>query len=159
MAMKMILVWTLLLWHGLIWAFETRITPIPKNPVVGESFQLVISVYSNAGGGEPTISLDPGGLDILKRRNDKAVTARLSGGKFTKQIEYIATYEMEAKAAKTYMLTGIFVEFGGERKRIPNRPITVLREPKRLRNYFIKSVVSKDKIYMGRGHCCHLLSL
>ena len=120
----------------------------PKKPFFEETFEVVISIHTQSQG-TPSLSFDHRELDIISQSSSTSVHAQFVRGKFITGTEHKFIYEMKAPSAKTYMLTNVVVEIEGEKNRIPNKAITVIREKERAKSYFIDIETSKDDIYLG----------
>ena len=131
-------------------AFESKIQVDPSRPFVEESFKVFVHIYSETRE-EPSVSFDPGGLNILSRNTTTSTTTIYRGGKFTTKIQYTFSYDMSAPTAKDYRLTNITIALGDQKKRLPNKLIKVFSGPEKLKNYFLETSASKETIFLGEG--------
>ncbi len=140
----------LLVWAFNIQAFDVKLEIGPSRPFIGESFKILIHVYSQTRE-TPTVSFDPGGLTIQDKDVSVGTTAYLKGGKFITTVNYTFSYDVTAAEAKTYRLTNILIESSGGKRYIPNKAIQVFSGPERLKDYFLQTEISKTTIYLGEG--------
>ena len=122
----------------------------PSRPFIGESFKVLIHIYSQTQE-TPKVLFNLGGLTLLQKDVSVGTSAYLKGGKFVTTKNYTFSYHVSAPKAKVYRLTNIAIELEGKKHYIPNKAITVLSGPEKLRNYFLQAETSKTTTYLGEG--------
>lgn len=132
-------------------ALEAEIEVRPERPVLGDSFEIVVTVRSPEEG-TPTVTFDPPrGLEVLGSSHGTVVEARYARGRFTRSVDHVFTHRVRALRAGTFLVTGVEAELGGRRARARNTSVRVLREARRPRRFFVRAEVSKERVYMGEG--------
>ena len=148
--MKFIILFLVLI--GSVFAADNvEIIVNPKEPVMGESFNVIFKI-STKDGTDPLISFDPRGLEVLGRQ-DSGISTRTTyiNGKLTVERNISTTYEMLANKAGTKFLQKIEVEINGRKLKHKNLSIRVLSKARRAKNIMAIAVVDKTEAFVGEA--------
>lgn len=147
---KLIFILIMLISH-IAWADEVLVEVSPKNPILGESFDVVFKVKTNDRE-EPYISFTPYGVSVLgKRSQGLSISTVVINGKFTTTKEQAIVYELSADREGLAFLRGIQVELNGKKIPVKDLSIHILKEARRLPDAFVESEASKTNVFLGEG--------
>lgn len=131
---------------------KVSVSMSPESPVMNEPFELVFKIKLR-GDEEPYISFDPGGASVTGRSNrGVSLKTTIINGKFTTQKEVTYVYNILSTRRGTLYIRNIEVDFGnGQKEKLKDLRINVLREPQRPKDIFVMAIPSKEKVYVGEG--------
>lgn len=123
----------------------------PKNPVVGESYEVIFEV-SVKEENDPVISFKPYNLEVIsKEQRGTSTRASYINGKVEREKTITVAYEVISKRAGIAQLRSIVVEADGQKSKYRTYKIKVLKTHKRASNLFAMAVVDKTNAYVGES--------
>lgn len=147
--MKILL--TYFLFFSFCFASELTIEVNPKEPVMGEPFNLTFRIKTNSSE-DPDISFNPSGAEVVGRNNQGiSIKTMYINGRLSTSRETVYNYELIASRLGTVRISDIQVDLGNEKLTHANLSITILREPKQSPDIFAMAVVDKTKAFVGEG--------
>lgn len=133
-------------------ADELQITLLPKEPVMGESFNVTFKVISKTGT-DPIINFNPSsGIEVVGRE-EAGVTTSTSyiNGHLSIERSVSIVYEMIASTPGSKFLRNISVDLNGNVLKHANVRIPVLRKARRPKNIMAIAEVDKEDVYVGES--------
>lgn len=133
-------------------ANELIVSIEPKEPVVGESFNVTFKVITQ-NGTDPIINFNPSpGIEVLGRQ-EAGITTSTSyiNGNLSVERSISIVYEMVSTSYGTKYLRDIEVEVNGAKAKYKNLRIPVLKMAKRPKNIMAIAEVDKDEVYVGES--------
>lgn len=133
-------------------AAEVNISIYPKEPVVGESFNVSFKVISK-NGTDPIINFNPGpGLEVTGR-DEAGVTTSTSyiNGHLSVERSVTIVYEMIATTAGSKYLRNVRVDINGEQINHKNIRIPILKTAKKPKNIMAIAEVDKEEAFVGES--------
>ena len=132
-------------------ADQVKVEINPTKPVVGEMFQAVFRIFSDADE-EPVINFSPYRVEVVGKNNYGVKTSTMYvNGKFSTTREITIIYELAASKDGIAGLRDINVQVGGKAIRVPAVTFTVLKEPEVAADVFVMADVPKKSLYVGEG--------
>ena len=136
----------------LAFADEVQITVYPKEPVVGESFNVTFKVISK-NGTDPIINFNPSsGLEVTGRE-EAGVTTSTSyiNGHLSVERSVSIVYEMIATTAGSKYLRNISIDLNGAEINHKNVRIPVLKTARKPKNIMAIAEVDKEEVFVGES--------
>lgn len=128
-----------------------KVFPSDKNPLVGEIFKLVFTIESQ-GDGEPSISFDPSGANVIGKRNEGVSThTTIINGKFSTKRSLRIAYDVVSSDARPVTFRNIKVVIGGTTHTHPDVSVNLTKTTQKKSNYFVLAIPDKEEIYLGEG--------
>lgn len=147
---KLIFILIMLISH-IAWADDVEVEVSPKNPILGESFNVIFKIKTSDRE-EPYISFTPYGVSVLgKRSQGLSISTVVINGKFTTTKEQAIVYELSADREGLAFLRGIQVELNGKKIPVKDLSVHILKEARRLPDAFVESEASKTNVFLGEG--------
>ncbi len=144
-------VFLLLLLTNLAFANRVEIVTNPKEPVLGESFNVIFKVISKSAT-DPIISFDPRGIDVLgKEETGISTRTTYMNGKLSVERSISIVYEMVATKSGTSYLRNIKVGLNGVEITHKNVRIRVLAKAKKPKNIMAVAIVDKESAFVGEA--------
>ena len=147
----------LLFFHFVIYSQEVDIKVVPKQPVVGEKFHLVVTVSTKLRNSRnrPFVSFYPFGTDVLgKKKTKEVIDTVIINGKVNKIKRFTYIYDLVSSKVGNAWLRNIRVDIDGKRLRSPNLNIRIKKSKKKKGNSedaFILAISSKKSPFLGEG--------
>jgi hypothetical protein len=134
-----------------LYSFEVKTSFNPESPVKGEPFQVIFEVQSEKGG-EPLISFDPLGVEVLGKDNlGSSTRTTYINGKLSTSRKTTVAYKLLASRNGTIYLRNIKVSLGAEEKKLKTLSKIVLLEPARPRRIFALAEVEKNEAFVNES--------
>lgn len=132
-------------------ANEVQVIVDPKEPILGESFNVVFKVVTK-NGTDPIINFNPQGIEVISR-NETGISTRTSyvNGHLSVERSISITYEMIPNRAGRAYLRDINIELNGNTIKHKTVTINVLKAPRRAKNILAMAIVDKDSAYVGES--------
>lgn len=147
---KLVFIFIMLISH-LAWADDVTVEVSPKNPILGESFDVTFKIKTSDRE-EPYISFTPYGVSVLgKRSQGLSISTVVINGKFTTTKEQAIVYELSADREGLAFLRGIQVELNGKKIAVKDLSVHILKEARRLPDSFVEADASKTNVFLGEG--------
>lgn len=132
-------------------ASELEVEVIPKEPLMGESFNIVFKIKTSSSE-EPDISFNPIGAEVVGRQNQGiSVRTTFINGRLNTSREINYSYELVAARPGMVRIGDIKVDVEGEVLRHQNMMINVLKEAKQAAPIQAVAVVDKTSVFVGQG--------
>lgn len=149
--MKKLFLFLMLIVSNICFAANVEISVNPINPVVGETFTVTFSIYSESSD-EPAISFNPLGAEVVSR-GSYGVSTRTTyvNGKLSVERKITVDYELMANAGGEVFLRDIKVEMGGQTYSHPTKRISIYKEALKTPEIFVKAEVSKSELYVNES--------
>lgn len=146
------LVLILLFITNIVLADEVQVSVFPKEPVVGESFNVTFNIVSN-NGTDPIINFNPSsGLEVMGREEAGVRTSTsYINGKLSVERSVSIVYEMIATTAGSKYLRNISVDLNGNTIKARNVRIPVLKTARKAKNILALAVVDKEEAFVGES--------
>jgi hypothetical protein len=122
----------------------------PTNPVAGESFEVYFTITTMESG-DPFVSFDPYGLEVIGRRQEVAVQTQFINGKISTQRKVKLVYEMVSDKARTARLSNIKAEIASKVFEHKNVSIKITKTRTEAKAIFVQAEVDNVAPYIGQG--------
>ena len=123
----------------------------PNRPLKGETFSLdfIVDLTSN---NEPFISFDPGGLEVLgKREGGISIQTMIVNGNLSTKKTMTVSYDLLSSRAGNFYIKDITAEVGDKTLKHKNITVRVLNSRPRPKDMFLKAEVNKQTVFVGEG--------
>jgi hypothetical protein len=123
----------------------------PKEPLLGESFNVTFKVVTK-NGTDPIINFNPQGLEVISRQ-ETGISTRTSymNGQLSVERSISITYEMIANKSGSTYLKDINVELNGKLIKHPTVRIIVLKTARRSKDIMAIAIVDKESAFVGES--------
>ncbi|MFT6630741.1 MAG: hypothetical protein ACJAS4_000683 [Bacteriovoracaceae bacterium] len=147
--MKFLVICLFLITNAYADSIKVRVNP--ENPLINETFN-VDFIIDTKEEGEPIISFNPLGVDVVSR-SEVGTSTRMTiiNGERTIERSLSVTYELMPSKSGTIFLRDISVEINGNVIKHKTVRISVLKKAKETKKIFVKAEVSKNKVYVGES--------
>ncbi|MFZ4713024.1 MAG: BatD family protein [Bacteriovoracaceae bacterium] len=133
------------------WAQEVEVEVNPKEPLVGETFNLNFKVKST-GSSDADISFNPYGAEVVGRQNQGiSIKTMFVNGRLSTSKEINYSYDLVAQRVGVVRINDIVIDIGGQVIKKPSFSINILREPKELPPVLALAIADKSSVYVGEG--------
>lgn len=134
-----------------VYADSVKIKVNPEQPLINETFNVEF-IVSTSEEGEPIISFNPLGFDVVSR-SEVGTSTRMTiiNGQSSIERSMSVSYELMPTQAGTVFIRDIEVEINGKTLKHKTVRITVLKKPKQTKKIFVRAEVSKEKVYVGES--------
>lgn len=123
----------------------------PRNPVVGEVFQILFKCQTT-GSAEPDISFRAEGVSILAKQVQGLSTRTIyQNGKLSVSREILVSYDARADKKGLVHLRDVIVTVDGKTIKEPVVSVQVMDSPPEPRMVFLAADVPKKSLYVGEG--------
>jgi hypothetical protein len=148
--MKLIVFFILLL-SQLALADELKVVVDPREPLLGESFNVTFKVVTK-NGTDPIINFNPQGLEVISRQ-ETGISTRTSymNGQLSVERSISITYEMVANKSGSTYLKNINVELNGNQIKHPTVRIMVLKTARRAKDIMAIAIADKESAFVGES--------
>lgn len=148
--MKRILV-TLLLLINIAFGASVEIEVSPKDPVIGESYNVIFTVKTPSGD-DPIINFDLLNAEVLSREQT-GISTRTTyiNGKLSVERSITVNYEMTSTKPSFAYIRNIKVEINNEVVKHKTLRFKIYKEAKKLTNVFVRAEVDKSEVYLGES--------
>lgn len=148
---KILCLLAIIFYSDLVFSNEITVKLEPREPVAGETFQLVFNIESNSQQ-EPFISFEPSQAEVLGRRNlGTSVQTTIINGKVSTKRTVRYAYDLVVANPGILRISGIKVELGENTKYFDGITANIVREKRAPNAYFVRAEVPKEEIYLGEG--------
>lgn len=132
-------------------ANDVKVSVDPRQPVAGESFQLIFDITMTEAG-EPFISFEPSQAEVIGRRNlGTSVQTTIINGQVTTKRSVRYAYDLVVANPGMLRISDMSVEINGQTKRLEGITVTILRERRAPAAYFLEADLEKTTAYVGEG--------
>jgi hypothetical protein len=147
--MKFLIIFLLLLTNA--YADSIKIKVNPESPLINETFN-VDFIIDTKEEGEPIISFNPLGVDVVSR-SEVGTSTRMTiiNGESSIERSMSVTYELMPSKSGTVFLRDITVEINGKVIKHKTIRISILKQAKETKKIFVKAEVSKEKVFVGES--------
>lgn len=148
--MKIILLSVILL-TNLLFAASVEVELSPKDPVLGESYNVIFTVKTKDGD-NPIINFDLINAEVLAREQT-GISTRTTyiNGKLTVERSITVNYEMTSAKPSFAYIRNISVEIDNEVIRHKTIRFKVYKEAKKLTDIFVRAEVDKNEVFLGQS--------
>jgi hypothetical protein len=148
--MKLVLFFIIFI-SQLTFANEVKVIVDPKEPLLGESFNVIFKVVTK-NGTDPIINFNPQGLEVISRQ-ETGVSTRTSyvNGRLSVERSISITYELIANKSGSTYLKNINVELNGKTIKHPTVRIMVLKTARRSKDIMALAIVDKESAFVGES--------
>lgn len=141
----------IIFYSTLSFANEVTVKLEPREPVAGETFQLLFNIETQSQE-EPFITFEPGQAEVVGRRNlGTSVQTTIINGKVSTKRTVRYAYDLVVANPGILRLSGIKVEMPGTTKYFDGITANVIREKRAPNSYFVRAEVPQKEIYLGEG--------
>ncbi len=133
-----------------VFAAKIEVTLSPQEVVLGDTLNLTISVTHDEQT-NPFITFIPKNAEVIGKSESESMRAYLQGGKLVKEKVFSRTYELQPVGQGYVYIRDIQADLGNQTLKHRSIRAKVLKEAKKVRDYFLKAEVDKKQIYVGEG--------
>ena len=147
--MKFLVIFLFLITNAFADSIKVKVNP--ENPLINETFNVEFIIDTKEEG-EPIISFNPLGVDVVSR-SEVGTSTRMTiiNGESTIERSLSVTYELMPSKSGTVFLRDISVEINGTVIKHKTVRISVLTKAKETKKIFVKAEVSKNKVFVGES--------
>lgn len=145
------LVWLFILISNVCLAADVTIDINPRNPVMGESFNVTFSILTESSE-EPSISFNPLGAQVISKGSYGVSTSTTYiNGKLSVEKKITAEYELMPQSSGEVFLRDIRIELGDKVYKHPTKRISIYKEPLQTADLFVRAEVSKNDVFVNES--------
>lgn len=136
---------------NICFADDVQIEVEPKEPIMGESFNVTFKVVTE-NGTDPIISFNPQGLEVLSKQ-ETGISTRTTymNGHLTVERSISIVYEMIANRSGSVYLRDIMIDVNGNKFGHKPYRIGILKQARRAKDILAVAVVDKNEAFVGES--------
>lgn len=139
------------LFSNAIFANSVNVTISPKNPIKGETFNLIFKIQTNSNE-DPYISFQNNIGEVQGRTNQgTSISTTIINNRITTKREITYVYEVLANRSGLLRISKINIDLGGKNIRGKSISTKVLSEAQKAKDVFVLAIPSKTSVYIGEG--------